>query len=81
MQKIFCKLSKSGHLQYIGVQNRFKILVSIYLYKSGNEAYMFLCAVWRAMAASPMTLRTSVLVEAFSNASLWNSIVDNVPSI
>ena len=36
---------------------------------------------FRALAATPMTLRTSVLVEAFSRASLWNSMVDSVPSI
>ena len=42
---------------------------------------MFLWAVLRALAASPITLRTSVFVLEFSSASRWNSIVDSVPSI
>lgn len=42
---------------------------------------MFSCVFFIALAAMPMFLRTSVLVLAFSRASLWNSMVDNVPSI
>lgn len=44
-------------------------------------SYMFSCVFFMALAAKPMFLRTSVLVLAFSRASLWNSMVDNVPSI
>lgn len=44
-------------------------------------SYMFSCAAFIALAAKPMFLSTSVLVLAFSRASLWNSIVDKVPSI
>lgn len=49
--------------------------------KMDSNTYKLLCAPLRAFAATPMTFRTSVLVLAFSNASLWNSIVVNVPSI
>lgn len=49
--------------------------------KMDSNTYRLLCAPLRAFAATPMTFRTSVLVLAFSNASLWNSIVVNVPSI
>lgn len=44
-------------------------------------SYMFSCVFFIALAARPMFLRTSVLVLAFSRASLWNSMVDKVPSI
>lgn len=43
--------------------------------------YMLSWAAFIALAAKPMFLSTSVLVLAFSRASLWNSIVDSVPSI
>lgn len=43
--------------------------------------HMLSWAAFIALAAKPMFLSTSVLVLAFSRASLWNSIVDNVPSI
>lgn len=49
--------------------------------KMDSNTYKLLCAPLRAFAATPMTFRTSVLVLAFSNASLWNSIVVDVPSI
>ena len=43
--------------------------------------YRLLWVSFKALAATPMTLRTSVLVEAFSSASRWNSMVERVPSI
>lgn len=43
--------------------------------------YTFSCSCFIALAAMLMFLRTSVLVLAFSRASLWYSMVDNVPSI
>ena len=46
-----------------------------------RDAYMFWWADFNALAATPMILRTSVLVLAFSKASLWNSMVERVPSI
>lgn len=47
----------------------------------GAGSYMFSWADFMALAAKPMFLSTSVFVLAFSKASLWNSMVDSVPSI
>lgn len=55
-----------------------KLLLMCIIYWS---TYMFLWAPLSALAASPITLSTSVFVLAFCNASRWNSIVDSVPSI
>ena len=46
-----------------------------------TSAHRLLWALFKAFEATPITFRTSVFVLAFSNASLWNSIVDRVPSI
>lgn len=47
----------------------------------GDRSYMFSWADFMALAAKPRFLSTSVFVLAFSRASLWNSMVDSVPSI
>lgn len=50
-------------------------------YLNPSHTYMFWWTPLMALAAKPMFFRTSVLVLAFSNASLWNSMVERVPSI
>lgn len=46
-----------------------------------GSSYTPLWTISKARAAMPMFFRTSVLVCEFSRASLWNSMVDSVPSI
>ena len=51
------------------------------LWQKPVYTYNVLCAFCSALAAKLIFLSTSAFVLAFSKASLWNSIVFNVPSI
>lgn len=51
------------------------------LQREPKATHMFSWTVFIAFAAKPMFFNTSVLVCEFSRASLWNSMVDSVPSI